>query len=96
MNLVTPIGEHSARSRRLERPMRALPLDTIVQGDCIAEMARLPDNSVDMIFALVGQPRHLGDAVALDDGVERQLAFGRRRRADSSLTLRYSGQQIHR
>ncbi len=30
---------------------RELPLDTILQGDCIAEMARLPDKSVDMIFA---------------------------------------------
>jgi modification methylase len=30
---------------------RDLPLDRIIQGDCIAEMARLPDKSVDMIFA---------------------------------------------
>ena len=28
-----------------------LPLDTILQGDCVAEMARLPDKSIDMIFA---------------------------------------------
>jgi modification methylase len=28
-----------------------LPLDTILEGDCIAEMARLPDKSIDMIFA---------------------------------------------
>jgi modification methylase len=28
-----------------------LPLDAILQGDCIAEMARLPDKCVDMIFA---------------------------------------------
>ena len=28
-----------------------LPLDTIITGDCIAEMARLPDASVDLIFA---------------------------------------------
>ena len=30
---------------------KELPLDTILEGDCIAEMARLPDKSVDMIFA---------------------------------------------
>jgi modification methylase len=29
----------------------ALPLDTILQGDCVAELARLPDKSVDLIFA---------------------------------------------
>jgi modification methylase len=28
-----------------------LPLDTILMGDCVAEMAKLPDKSVDMIFA---------------------------------------------
>lgn len=28
-----------------------LPLGQIIQGDCIAEMAKLPDDSVDMIFA---------------------------------------------
>ncbi len=32
-------------------PSSALPLDTILIGDCIAEMARLPDNSVDLVFA---------------------------------------------
>jgi modification methylase len=30
---------------------RDFPLDQILVGDCIAEMARLPDKSVDMIFA---------------------------------------------
>ena len=28
-----------------------LPLDTILRGDCIAEMAKLPDRSIDLIFA---------------------------------------------
>ncbi|WP_420142366.1 site-specific DNA-methyltransferase [Sphingomonas sp.] len=28
-----------------------LPLDTILMGDCVAEMAKLPDRSIDMIFA---------------------------------------------
>src|SRR3569833_1415714 len=51
MNLIAQVAEQPtsfrpAKSRKLE-----LPLDTILQGDCIAEMARLPDKSVDMIFA---------------------------------------------
>ncbi|MFQ6550796.1 site-specific DNA-methyltransferase [Aestuariibius insulae] len=29
----------------------ALPLNTILDGDCVAEMAKLPDGSVDLIFA---------------------------------------------
>src|SRR3546814_171182 len=34
-------------------PMRrnALPLDMIIQGDCIAAMNELPENSVDLVFA---------------------------------------------
>ena len=32
-------------------PLSDLPLDTILMGDCIEEMARLPDKSVDVIFA---------------------------------------------
>ena len=28
-----------------------LPLDTILTGDCVAEMAKLPDRSIDLIFA---------------------------------------------
>ncbi len=30
---------------------RALPLDTILQGDCIENLAKLPDGSVDLVFA---------------------------------------------
>jgi modification methylase len=51
MNLIARIAEHPAALRPVRRAPRDLPLDTILQGDCIAEMARLPDNSVDMIFA---------------------------------------------
>src|SRR3546814_8416318 len=29
----------------------ALPLDMIIQGDCIAAMNELPENSVDLVFA---------------------------------------------
>ena len=34
-----------------QAPALDLPLDTIVQDDCIAAMARLPDACVDMVFA---------------------------------------------
>ena len=30
---------------------KALPLNTIISGDCIAEMNNLPSNSIDLIFA---------------------------------------------
>lgn len=52
MNLIARIAETPGRLRPRNSPKaRELELDTIVQGDCIAEMARLPDKSVDMIFA---------------------------------------------
>jgi len=52
MNLVTRIAD----GRVALRPgpiasARILPFNVIIQGDCIAEMAELPDRSVDMIFA---------------------------------------------
>ena len=52
MNVILPIGEGMGRLRPGASAKKCeLPLDTILQGDCIAEMARLPDKSVDMIFA---------------------------------------------
>ncbi|HKX91538.1 MAG TPA: site-specific DNA-methyltransferase [Sphingomicrobium sp.] len=51
MNLIARIAEPATALRPARAPRPDLPLDTIVQGDCIAEMARLPDRSVDMIFA---------------------------------------------
>jgi len=52
MNVVIPIGESQGRLRpATKRVAKDLPLDTIIEGDCIAAMARLPDKSVDMIFA---------------------------------------------
>ncbi|MFL6760295.1 site-specific DNA-methyltransferase [Sphingomonas sp.] len=48
MNLIARIAEPVVRARATPRE---LPLDTILEGDCIAQMARLPDRSVDMIFA---------------------------------------------
>ncbi len=38
-------------SRARVSPPSDLPLDTILSGDCVAAMDRLPDSSVDLIFA---------------------------------------------
>ena len=51
MNLIARIAEQPTSFRPAKAAKRELPLDTILQGNCIAEMARLPDKSVDMIFA---------------------------------------------
>lgn len=52
MNLIARIAETQGALRPRTSPAkRELPLDQILMGDCIAEMARLPDKSVDMIFA---------------------------------------------
>jgi modification methylase len=52
MNLLARVGEAgtAVRARSAPRP-KALELDSILVGDCVAEMARLPDKCVDMIFA---------------------------------------------
>ena len=52
MNLVTRVAEvqPSLRPKRISTG-KILPFNVIIQGDCIAEMANLPDKSVDMIFA---------------------------------------------
>ena len=39
------------RPRYSSRTPQELPLDSIIEDDCVAAMARLPDKSVDMIFA---------------------------------------------
>ena len=41
----------TAKVVRLRPQLSVLPFDSIIQGDCIAAMAGLPDRSVDMIFA---------------------------------------------
>ncbi len=52
MNMILPLTESLGRSRpRSAARSKELQLDTILEGDCIAEMARLPDKSVNMIFA---------------------------------------------
>ncbi|HET9352500.1 MAG TPA: site-specific DNA-methyltransferase [Sphingomicrobium sp.] len=50
--MILPVTESLGRSRPRSATRRPeLPLDSILEGDCIAEMAKLPDKSVDMIFA---------------------------------------------
>jgi modification methylase len=52
MNLVVPLeaGRTRLRAARVDaEPL--LPLDQVLQGDCVRQMATLPDGSVDMIFA---------------------------------------------
>jgi modification methylase len=39
------------RPKRGGEPVPGLPLGQILQGDCVAAMARLPESSIDMIFA---------------------------------------------
>jgi len=51
MNFNARVAEQPVSFRPAARSKRELPLDQILVGDCIAEMARLPDKSVDMIFA---------------------------------------------
>jgi modification methylase len=51
MNLLARVSGREVRVRPRRADARSLPLDTILQGDCIAQMARLPDKCVDMIFA---------------------------------------------
>jgi modification methylase len=51
MNLLTRVGEAAVTGRARSARSKALELDTILVGDCVTEMARLPDKSVDMIFA---------------------------------------------
>ena len=50
-----PSSTASLRSVRVEsaklHPSQALPIDTIVKGDCIAAMSAMPAKSVDVIFA---------------------------------------------
>src|SRR5215210_1737814 len=53
MNMIVPVTQNVGRARTRVAPkkVRDLPLDSIIEGDCTAAMARLPDKSVDMIFA---------------------------------------------
>ena len=49
MSALTFVG--NVKKRAKSAPVEGLPLDTILQQDCVAAMAALPDASIDMIFA---------------------------------------------
>ncbi|WP_322597072.1 site-specific DNA-methyltransferase [Sphingomicrobium arenosum] len=57
MNELTPIEAYCdpelarGTAKRKRTSKKVLPLDQIIEGDCIAAMARMPDKSVDLIFA---------------------------------------------
>ena len=52
MNLLARFAEGQGLLRpKAIGPREISPFNVIIQGDCIAEMANLPDKSVDMIFA---------------------------------------------
>ena len=84
MNLVTRIAEDQGRSRPRSSPKpQQLPVDSIIEDDCVAAMARLPDKSVDMIFADPPYNLQLGgdlfDSLAVYDEFTRDwLAEARR------------------
>ena len=49
MSVLTHVGPRQRRTK--PGPDPDLPLDTIIESDCVAAMAALPEASVDMIFA---------------------------------------------
>ncbi|ODT91406.1 MAG: modification methylase [Sphingobium sp. SCN 64-10] len=52
MGVIVKVGTGTKARREAVRPLPvSLPLDTLLQGDCIAIMRTLPTASVDMIFA---------------------------------------------
>jgi modification methylase len=52
MGVIVKVGTGTKARRETVRPLPvSLPLDTLLQGDCIAIMRTLPTASVDMIFA---------------------------------------------
>ena len=51
MNLQTRVAATGAARREPRASAKPLALDTILVGDCVEQMARLPDKCVDMIFA---------------------------------------------
>jgi len=52
MGIIEKLGTRPAKSRAVApRQAPVLPLDTLLQGDCIAIMRTIPDASIDMVFA---------------------------------------------
>jgi modification methylase len=61
--------KRSVRAKAPVAPQLALlPLDTIIQQDCVAAMAALPDKSIDMIFADPPYNLQLGGELFRPDG----------------------------
>ncbi|HEX8217471.1 MAG TPA: site-specific DNA-methyltransferase [Allosphingosinicella sp.] len=67
------------------RPQQPLPLGTIIEDDCIAAMSRLPDASIDMVFADPPYNLQLGGDLfrpeggrvdAVDDDWDKFSSFG--------------------
>src|SRR5947208_2067792 len=68
MNLIARIAEQPTSFRPAKTAKRELPVATVLQGDGIAEMARLPDKSVDMIFADLPYNLQLGGDLFRPEG----------------------------
>jgi modification methylase len=67
MGVLEKVRARSPKTAAAE-PRAALPLDTILQGDCIAHMRALPTASVDMIFADPPYNLQLGGDLNRPDG----------------------------
>ena len=65
MGVVTKLRRSEAAARA---PAPALPLGTILRGDCIASMRALPDASIDMVFADPPYNLQLGGDLNRPDG----------------------------
>ncbi len=59
-----------AREKRADVSKSDLPLDRILQGDCVAQMAALPANSVDLVFADPPYNLQLGGGLTRPDQSE--------------------------
>ena len=51
MNLIARIAEPVTAALSRRPAARELPFDEVIQGDCIAQLAKLPDKCVDLVFA---------------------------------------------
>ncbi len=49
--LQSKVPRPGASTARPSRPGGLLPLDTVIEGDCLEALARLPERSVDLVFA---------------------------------------------
>ena len=68
MGLMEKIATPTRARKTVAAPAPVLPLDTILRGDCIAQMRALPAKSVDMIFADPPYNLQLGGDLNRPDG----------------------------